>query len=112
MNLRPLNDRVIVKRIESKPRPPRASSSPTTPPKSPTKAKCWPWARASTTKTASALPLSVKVGDRVLFGKYSGQTVKVDGDELLGDERRRPVCRRRKINRDLFSAQAHLAQPS
>jgi chaperonin GroES len=29
------------------------------------------------------LPMNVKVGDRVLFGKYSGQTVKVDGDELL-----------------------------
>ena len=29
------------------------------------------------------IPLDVKVGDRVLFGKYSGQTVKVDGDELL-----------------------------
>jgi chaperonin GroES len=48
MKLRPLGDRVIVKRIESE-----------------TKA------------------LSVKVGDRVLFGKYSGQTVKVGGDELL-----------------------------
>jgi len=48
MKLRPLADRVIVKRVESE-----------------TKA------------------LNVKVGDRVLFGKYSGQTVKVDGDELL-----------------------------
>jgi chaperonin GroES len=82
MKLRPLHDRVIVKRLEKKPRPPRASSSPTTPPKSPTRAKCWPSARASAT-TRAKVALNVKVGDRVLFGKYSGQTVKVDGDELL-----------------------------
>jgi chaperonin GroES len=83
MKLRPLHDRVIVKRLEKKPRPPRASSSPTTPPRSRTRAKSWPSARASATTRAKSSALNVKVGDRVLFGKYSGQTVKVDGDELL-----------------------------
>ena len=67
----------------AKPRPPPASSSPTTPPKSPTRAKSWPSARASKNDKGELIALNVKVGDRVLFGKYSGQTVKVDGDELL-----------------------------
>ena len=56
MKLRPLHDRVIVKRVENE------------------------------TKTASGIVIpdsAAEVGDRVLFGKYSGQTVKVDGDELL-----------------------------
>jgi chaperonin GroES len=45
--------------------------------------KFWPLAPARPTTRAKLAALSVKVGDRVLFGKYSGQTVKVDGDELL-----------------------------
>ena len=45
--------------------------------------KCWLSARASNEKTGDFVALNIKVGDRVLFGKYSGQTVKVDGDELL-----------------------------
>ena len=53
------------------------------PPKSRTKAKFSPSATAKSKKTATSAPLEVKVGDRVLFGKYSGQTVKVDGEELL-----------------------------
>ena len=48
-----------------------------------TKAKSWPSATAKSRTTAKCAPLEVKVGDRVLFGKYSGQTVKVDGEELL-----------------------------
>ncbi len=83
MNLRPLHDRVIVKRLDRKPRRHRASSSPTTRPRSPIKAKSSPSVPASAATRATWLPLSVKVGDRVLFGKYSGQTVKVDGEELM-----------------------------
>ena len=45
--------------------------------------KCWPSARARSSDKGDFIVLNVKVGDRVLFGKYSGQTVKVDGDELL-----------------------------
>ena len=83
MKIRPLHDRVIVKRLEGNAKPPPASSSPTPRPKSPTKAKSSPSATARSTKTARCVALDVKVGDRVLFGKYSGQTVKVEGEELL-----------------------------
>ena len=51
--------------------------------KSPTKAKSLPLATARSRKTANSVPLDVKVGNRILFGKYAGQTVKVDGEELL-----------------------------
>ena len=64
-------------------RPPAASSSPTPPRKSRWKAKSSPPARAPATRTASSIALDVKVGDRVLFGKWSGTEVKIDGEELL-----------------------------
>jgi chaperonin GroES len=84
MKLRPLaRPRDRQARRKAKPRPLPASSSPTAPLKSRTRVKCWPWARARSNDKGELTALTVKVGDRVLFGKYSGQTVKVDGDELL-----------------------------
>ena len=55
---------------------------PALPLKSPIWAKWWPWVPASSPKVERR-KLDVKVGDRVIFGKYSGQTVKADGEELL-----------------------------
>jgi chaperonin GroES len=66
MKLRPLADRVIVKRIDSET---KTASGIVIPDKKNDKGEL--------------LAMNVKVGDRVLFGKYSGQTVKVNGDELL-----------------------------
>jgi chaperonin GroES len=66
MNLRPLHDRVIVKRIESETTTASGIVIPD-----------------NAAEKGELLALNVKVGDRVLFGKYSGQTVKVNGDELL-----------------------------
>jgi chaperonin GroES len=85
MKLRPLHDRVIVKRLEEERKTASpASSFPTPPPRSPIRAKCSPWATARILDDGKvASPLDVKVGDKVLFGKYAGQTVKVEGDELL-----------------------------
>ena len=51
--------------------------------KSRRKAKWWPSARASAAKTAKLIPLDVQVGDRILFGKYSGSEIKLDGEEYL-----------------------------
>ena len=82
MALRPLHDRVIVKRRTTSARPPRASSSRTAPLKSRTKAKSSPLARKKT-EDGKILPVDLKAGDKVLFGKYAGQSVKVDGEELL-----------------------------
>ena len=62
--------------------PPSASSFPIPRVQSPTRAKCSPSVRASD-EAGRIIARDGKVGDRVLFGKYSGQTVKVDGEELL-----------------------------
>lgn len=51
--------------------------------KSPIRVKCWLSALAKKNDKGELIAMHIKVGDRVLFGKYSGQTVKVDGDELL-----------------------------
>jgi hypothetical protein len=63
-------------------RRPAASSFPTAPRKSRAKAKSSPSAKARKT-TATGSPLDVKAGDRVLFGKWSGTEVKLDGEDLL-----------------------------
>ena len=62
----------------------RAASSFRTPPRrSRKKAKSSPLAPAPATKAASSFPLDVKAGDKILFGKWSGTEVKIDGEELL-----------------------------
>ena len=60
-----------------------ASSFPTPPRRSRKRAKSSPLAPAPATKAASSSPLDVKTGDKVLFGKWSGTEVKIDGEELL-----------------------------
>ncbi len=60
-----------------------ASSSPTPPRKSRRKAKSSPSAKASRTTKARYFPLDVKAGDHVLFGKYSGTEIKIDGEDFL-----------------------------
>ncbi len=64
-------------------RPRAASSSPTPPRRSRRRARSSPSAPAPATRPASSIPLDVKAGDRVLFGKWSGTEVKIDGEELL-----------------------------
>ena len=78
---RPLHDRVVVERIDTEAR--AASSFPTAPRKSPRRAKSRRSVRAAVTNSASWFPIDLKVGDRVLFGKWSGTEVKLDGEELL-----------------------------
>ena len=63
--------------------PPVASSFPTPPRRSRLRVKSSPSARVAATKPASSFPIDIKVGDRVLFGKWSGTEVKIDGKELL-----------------------------
>ena len=69
MKLRPLADRVIVKRLENETKTASGIVIPDN--------------AAEKPDQGEVAAMNVKVGDRVLFGKYSGQTVKVDGDELL-----------------------------
>ena len=82
MKIRPLHDRVIVKRIEEERKSAGGIVIPDTAAKSRTKARSSRSAREED-DNGKLIPIDVKVGDRVLFGKYSGQTVKVKGDELL-----------------------------
>ena len=84
MKLRPLHDRVIVKRLEQETKTTSGIVIPDNVAEKPDQGKVLavgPGKRSE--KSGDFIVLNVKVGDRVLFGKYSGQTVKVEGDELL-----------------------------
>ncbi len=62
----------------------RAASSSRTPPRrSRKRAKSSPWVRAAATRAGKLIPIDLKTGDKVLFGKWSGTEVKIDGQELL-----------------------------
>ena len=83
MKFRPLHDRVVVRRLEPRRRPRAASSSPTRRRRSRWRARSSPSAPAPATSKGELVPLDVKAGDRILFGKWSGTEVKLDGEELL-----------------------------
>ena len=81
--LRPLHDRILVKRSRRRKRRTAASSSPTPPRRSPRRARSSRSGNGKVTDDGKKLPLDVKAGDRILFGKYSGSEVKLDGEEYL-----------------------------
>ena len=83
MNLRPLADRVIVKRLENETRTASGIVIPDNVAEKPDQGEVVAVGPGKTNDKGETKALSVKVGDRVIFGKYSGQTVKVNGDELL-----------------------------
>ena len=60
-----------------------ASSSPIAPKKSRNTPRWWRWAAASCSRTGIARLPDVKAGDKILFGKYSGSDIRIDGDEYL-----------------------------
>jgi chaperonin GroES len=83
MKLRPLHDRVIVKRIDSETKTLSGIVIPDSAAEKPDQGEILAVGVGKKNDKGELIPLDVKVGDRVLFGKYSGQTVKVDGEELL-----------------------------
>ena len=84
MKIRPLQDRVLVKRLDEQKRRPRAaSSSPTRRRRSPSRARSSRSARARSTTTASSRRSTSRSGDTILFGKYAGTEIKLDGVEHL-----------------------------
>ena len=83
MKIRPLHDRVVVKRLEEERRSAGGIVIPDNAAEKPDQGEVLAVGPGKTNDKGETKALSVKVGDRVLFGKYSGQTVKVDGDELL-----------------------------
>ncbi|MGV8892597.1 MAG: co-chaperone GroES [Burkholderiaceae bacterium] len=83
MNLRPLHDRVIVKRLDQETKTASGIVLPEAAAEKPDQGEVLAIGNGKILEDGSVRALAVKVGDRVLFGKYSGQTVKVKGDELL-----------------------------
>ena len=83
MKLRPLADRVIVKRLENETKTASGIVIPDTAAEKPDQGEVKAIGKGKVGDDGKVRPLDVKVGDRVLFGKYSGQTVKVQGEELL-----------------------------
>ncbi len=83
MKLRPLHDRVIVKRVEQETKTASGIYIPDNAAEKPDQGEVLAVGPGKRDDKGELSPMSVKVGDRVLFGKYAGQTVKVDGDELM-----------------------------
>ena len=83
MKIRPLHDRVVVKRMEEERTSPGGIVIPDNAAEKPVKGKVIAVGNGKITDAGDLRKLDVKVGDSILFGKYSGTEVKVDGDELL-----------------------------
>jgi chaperonin GroES len=83
MKNRPLHDRVIVKRIEEERKSAGGIVIPDTAAEKPDQGEIVAVGKGKKDDNGKVIAIDVKIGDRVLFGKYSGQTVKVKGDELL-----------------------------
>jgi len=83
MSLRPLHDRVIVKRLDQETKTASGIVLPEAAAEKPDQGEVLAVGNGKILEDGKVRPLDVKVGDRVLFGKYSGQAVKVKGEELL-----------------------------
>ncbi|MEL6198962.1 MAG: co-chaperone GroES [Pseudomonadota bacterium] len=83
MNIRPLHDRVIIKRMEEERTSPGGIVIPDAATEKPIKGEVIAVGNGKIQENGDVRALDVKVGDKVLFGKYSGTEVKVDGEELL-----------------------------
>ena len=83
MKLRPLADRVIVKRLENETKTASGIVIPDNAAEKPDQGEVLAVGPGKHDDQGKLVAMAVKVGDRVLFGKYAGQTVKVDGEELL-----------------------------
>ena len=83
MKIRPLHDRVIVKRLEEERKTASGIVIPDAAAEKPDQGEIIAVGNGKVGDDGKVRPLDVKVGDRVLFGKYSGQAVKVEGEELL-----------------------------
>jgi len=83
MALRPLQDRLLVKRLEEKEQVQGGIIIPDTAKEKPQEAKVLAVGPGRVTDDGKIQPIEIKVGDTVVFGKYSGTEVKVEGDDLL-----------------------------
>ncbi len=100
MKFRPLHDRVVVKRIEAEEKSAGGIIIPDTAKEKPQQGEVIAVGPGGRDEAGKLIPIDVKAGDRVLFGKWSGTEVKIDGDEYL-------IMKESDIMGVLVAAQAH-----
>jgi chaperonin GroES len=83
MTVRPLHDRILVQRLEEAEQKVGGIIIPDTAKEKPQQGKIIAVGNGKVKDDGTRIPLDVKAGDRILFGKYSGQEIKLDGDEYL-----------------------------
>jgi chaperonin GroES len=83
MKFRPLHDRVVIRRVEEEAKTKGGIIIPDTAKEKPMEGEVMAVGPGARGEDGKILPLGVKEGDRVLFGKWSGTEVKLDGDELI-----------------------------
>ena len=83
MKFRPLHDRVVVRRVESEARTAGGIIIPDTVKEKPQEGEVIAVGPGGRDESGKLIPIDLKVGDRILFGKWSGTEVKIDGEELL-----------------------------
>jgi chaperonin GroES len=83
MKFRPLHDRIVIKRIEAEAKSAGGIIVPDTAKEKPQQGEVVAVGPGGRDETGQLIPIDVKVGDRVLFGKWSGTEVKIDDDEYL-----------------------------
>ncbi|MGO3932991.1 co-chaperone GroES [Rhodopseudomonas pseudopalustris] len=83
MNFRPLHDRVVVKRIDAEEKTAGGIIIPDSAKEKPSQGEVVAVGPGGRDETGKLIPIDIQVGDRVLFGKWSGTEVKIDGQELL-----------------------------
>ncbi|GMV28149.1 MAG: 10 kDa chaperonin [Rhodanobacteraceae bacterium] len=83
MKLRPLHDRVIIKRLEAETKSAGGIVIPDSATEKPVRGEVIAAGAGKILEDGKVRPIAVKAGDKVLFGKYSGTEVKIDGEELL-----------------------------
>ncbi|HET6158001.1 MAG TPA: co-chaperone GroES [Dongiaceae bacterium] len=83
MSFRPLHDRVLVRRIDADKKTAGGIIIPDTAKEKPQRGEIIAVGAGTRTETGERVPLDLKIGDEVLFGKWSGTEVKIDGEDLL-----------------------------
>jgi len=100
MNVRPLHDRILIKRIEEKETVKGGIIIPDTAKEKPQEGEVVAAGNGKKTEEGKIIPLDVKKGDRILFGKYSGTEIKIDDQEYL-------ILREDEVLGVLEAAKAH-----
>ena len=83
MKFRPLHDRIVVKRVDAEERTKGGIIIPDTAKEKPQEGEVIAVGPGARDESGKVMPLDVKVGDRILFGKWSGTDIKLDGEDLL-----------------------------